>query len=56
MSIPTLMAFRDGVLLYREPGALSASQLDDLLGQIGALDMVEVRAQIAERPGTEGDA
>lgn len=56
MSIPTLMAFRDGVLLYREPGALSASQLDDLLGQIGALDMVEVRAQIAERPAAEGDA
>ena len=47
MSIPTLMAFRDGVLLYREPGALSASALDDLLGQVRALDMDAVRAEIA---------
>ena len=48
-SIPTLMAFRDGILLYRQPGALSAAELDDLLVQIDGLDMDEVRAQIAQR-------
>ena len=47
MSIPTLMAFRDGVLLYREAGALPAAALDDLVSQIKALDMDAVRAEIA---------
>ena len=46
MSIPTLMAFRDGILLYREAGALPAAALDDLLGQIKALDMDAVRAEL----------
>ena len=46
MSIPTLMAFRDGILLYREAGALPAAALDDLLGQIKALNMDEVRAEL----------
>ena len=45
-SIPTLMAFRDGILLYREAGALPAAALDDLLQQIEALDMDEVRSQV----------
>jgi len=47
MSIPTLMVFRDGVLLYREAGALSAPQLEDLLSQVENLDMDQVRAEIA---------
>ncbi len=47
MSIPTLMVFRDGVLLFSQPGALPAPVLDDLIGQVRALDMDEVRAQIA---------
>lgn len=46
-SIPTLMAFRDGVLLYREAGALPESSLKELIGQIQALDMEKVRAEIA---------
>lgn len=46
-SIPTLMAFRDGILLYRQPGALSAHQLDDLLATIADLDMDQVRTEIA---------
>ena len=46
-SIPTLMAFRDGILLYREAGALPASDLENLLEQIAALDMDEVRASVA---------
>lgn len=48
-SIPTLMAFRDGVLVYREAGALPGAALEDLIGQIEALDMDAVRAQIAEQ-------
>ena len=48
-SIPTLMAFRDGILLYREAGALPKAALEDLVGQVQALDMDDVRRQIAER-------
>lgn len=47
-SIPTLMVFRDQVLLYREAGALPAGNLEELLTKVKALDMDEVRAQIAE--------
>ena len=46
-SIPTLMAFRDGILVYREAGALPEPALQDLIGQIRALDMNAIRAQIA---------
>jgi thioredoxin 1 len=46
-SIPTLMAFRDGVLLFVQPGLLPASALVDLIRQLQALDMDEVRRQIA---------
>lgn len=46
MSIPTLMMFRDGVLLFSQPGALPAKALDDLIGQARALDMDEVRAEL----------
>lgn len=46
-AIPTLMLFRDGVLLFREAGALPAKALDDLLTQAKALDMDKVRAEIA---------
>lgn len=48
-SIPTLMIFRDGILVFSQPGALPKAALDDLLGQVRALDMDEVRAEIAER-------
>ena len=48
-SIPTLMAFRDGILLYREAGALPQAALEDLVGQVKALDMDDVRRQIAEQ-------
>jgi thioredoxin 1 len=49
MSIPTLMAFRDQVVLYSQPGALPAASLDDLIDQIRAVDMDDVRRQIAEQ-------
>ena len=47
-SIPTLMIFREKVLLYAQPGALPPSALEELIQKAKALDMNEVRAQIAE--------
>jgi thioredoxin 1 len=44
MSIPTLMIFRDGIGVFAQPGALPAAALEDLITQVGALDMDEVRA------------
>ena len=51
-SIPTLMAFREGVLLYSQPGALPGSQLDQLITAIRDVDMDDVRRQLAEQQGT----
>lgn len=48
-SIPTLMVFRDNILLYREAGALPESALEDLIRQVKALDMDEVRRKVAEQ-------
>lgn len=48
-SIPTIMAFRDGVLVYSQPGAMPPAVIEDLIRQIKALDMATVRAQIAKR-------
>ena len=46
-SIPTLMAFREGVLVYSQPGALPPSALDQLIGAVRELDMTEVHAAVA---------
>lgn len=46
-SIPTLMAFRDGILVYREAGALPAPAFEQLIEAVVAIDMDEVRSQIA---------
>ncbi len=46
-SIPTLMAVRDNVVVYSQPGAIPKDALDDLISQLKALDMDEVHAQIA---------
>ncbi len=46
-SIPTLMAFRDGILVYSQPGALRAADLDRLIQQVEELDMDAVRSQVA---------
>lgn len=51
-SVPTLMAFRDGILVYSQPGALPQSTLEDLIDKIEDLDMEQVRAAIAEREAT----
>lgn len=46
-SIPTLMVFRDGILLYREAGALPASSLENLIEEVAKLNMDDIRSQIA---------
>ena len=51
-SIPTLMAFRDGVLVFSQPGALPAPALDQVLDAVRALDMVEVHKQVAAQQET----
>jgi thioredoxin 1 len=47
-SIPTLMAIRDRVVLYSQPGALPEDALEDIVGQVEQLDMDEVRREIAQ--------
>ncbi len=47
-AIPTLMAFRDGIRVFEQAGALPAAALEDLIGQLNALDMDAVREKIAE--------
>lgn len=47
-SIPTLMIFRDGILLFSQPGALPAPALDEIIGKVQELDMEQIRMQIAE--------
>ena len=48
-SVPTIMAFREGILVYSQPGALPPAVLEDLIGQIRGLDMDRVRTKIAQR-------
>jgi len=48
-SIPTLMAFRDGVLVFNQAGALPAQSLEQVIQAVKDLDMDEVRRQIAEQ-------
>ena len=51
-SIPTLMAFREGVLVFSQPGALPPQALDQLITAVRGLDMDEVRASLAtQSPG-----
>ena len=46
-SIPTLMAFREGVLVFSQPGALPESSLEQVIGAVEELDMDEVRTKVA---------
>ena len=52
-SIPTLMAFRDGVLVFRQAGALPKDSLQSLISQIGALDMDAVRAELTDKKSAQ---
>ncbi len=47
-SIPTLMAFRDGILVFRQPGALPASAFEELIQNVIKLDMQSIKAEIAK--------
>ena len=55
-SIPTLMAFREGILVYARPGALPAAALEQLITAVRGLDMEDVRRQVAaeESAGATG--
>jgi len=56
-SIPTLMVFRDDIIVFAEPGALPASALDQVLAAARALDMDEVRREVAaQAAGATGEA
>lgn len=48
-AIPTVMVFRDGVLLFEQAGILPAKALDDLVSQVEKLDMVEVKKKVDEQ-------
>ena len=54
-SIPTLMVFREGVLLYNRAGALPGAALEDLIAKVKELDMDEIRAEIAKQGEEIGD-
>lgn len=53
-SIPTLMIFRDRVLLFSQPGMLPENVLEDLIAQTEKLDMTEVRRKVAEKQSEKG--
>ena len=53
MSIPTLMAFRDGILVFSQPGALPAASLEQVIAAVRDLDMADVRRQIGEQQATQ---
>jgi thioredoxin 1 len=52
-SIPTLMAFREGVLVFAQPGALPPQALDQVIDAVRGLDMDEVHAEVAKQRGQE---
>ena len=53
-SIPTLMAFRDGILVFAQPGALPPAALDQVISGVRGLDMDDVRRQIEAQTATDG--
>ena len=48
-SIPTLMAFRENILVFSQPGALNGGQLEQVIDAVKGLDMEDVRAKVAEQ-------
>ena len=54
-SIPTLMAFREGVLVFSQPGALPPAALEELIGAVKGLDMDEVHAAISAQPDQQAE-
>ena len=54
-SIPTLMAFREQIIVFSQPGAMAPAALETVIEKVGELDMDEVRMQIAEQEKSQGD-
>ena len=54
-SIPTLMAFRDGILVFSQPGALPEASLEQVIQAVRDLDMDDVRRQVAAQAARTGD-
>jgi thioredoxin 1 len=55
-SIPTLMAFKEGVLVFAQPGALPQSALQDVIKQVKDLDMAPIKEQLAQEAAEKGGA
>lgn len=55
-SIPTLMAFRDNILVFAQPGALPGEALEQVITGVKGLDMDDVRRQIAEQQAEQGES
>jgi thioredoxin 1 len=55
-SIPTLMAFREGILVFSQPGSLPAAALEQVIAQIRELDMDHIRSQIAAESVTASES
>jgi thioredoxin 1 len=55
-SIPTLMIFREQVIIFSQPGMLSAGQLQDVIGKVKALDMAQVHEDIRRQQAAGGSA
>jgi thioredoxin 1 len=55
-SIPTLMIFREQVIIFSQPGMLSAGQLQDVIGKVKALDMAQVHEDIRRQQAAGGGA
>jgi thioredoxin 1 len=54
--IPTLMAFREGVLVFNQAGALPAKSLEEVVSAVKNLDMEEVHAQVAKMKAEQGES
>lgn len=54
-SIPTIMGFREGVLVFSQPGALNAQQFDQIIEAVKGLDMAEVHKQVAEAEAAQAE-
>ncbi|HIY95026.1 MAG TPA: thioredoxin fold domain-containing protein [Candidatus Rothia avicola] len=54
-SIPTIMGFREGVLVFSQPGALNAQQFDQIIDAVKNLDMAEVHKQVAEAEAAQAE-
>jgi thioredoxin 1 len=54
-SIPTLMVFRQQIIVFSQPGSLPPAALESLIENVRALDMDEVRRQVAEQASAQGD-